>query len=63
MLFFKRITNFLSEVKSELKKVSWSTRAEIIGATVVVIVTTSLLAFFIGIWDFFLARLISLILK
>jgi preprotein translocase subunit SecE len=60
---FKGIVKFLKEVKAELSKVSWSTRSEIIGSTVVVIVTTAFLAIFIGLWDFLLARFISLVIR
>jgi preprotein translocase subunit SecE len=58
---FKRIKKFLIEVKEELSKVSWSTKEELIGATWVVILVTSLLAIFIGIVDFILSKFLILI--
>ena len=58
---FKRIKKFLVEVKEELLKVSWSTKKELIGATWVVIVITSLLAIFIGIIDFIFSKFLILI--
>jgi preprotein translocase subunit SecE len=60
---FKRIGDFLKQVKVELKKVSWSTRQELIASTWVVITTVALLAVFVGIIDFILSRLISLVIK
>jgi preprotein translocase SecE subunit len=42
--------DFLIATESEMKKVSWSSRAELIGSTIVVIVTVVLLA--IVIWTF-----------
>lgn len=39
---------FISELKEELKKVSWTTRAELISATKIVII--SIFAFGIGIY-------------
>ena len=57
------IVAFLKEVKLELKKVSWSTKDELIGSTLVVVVSVFLLALFIGLTDFILSRLIRLIIR
>ena len=57
------IITFLKEVKLELKKVSWSTKDELIGSTLVVVVSVFLLALFIGLTDFILSRLIRLIIR
>ncbi|HDM37803.1 MAG TPA: preprotein translocase subunit SecE [Candidatus Omnitrophica bacterium] len=59
----KRIKKFLTEVKTELKKVSWSTKDELISATTVVLISVFLLALFIGACDFILSRLISVLIK
>ncbi len=42
-----KVADFLIATESEMKKVSWSSKAELIGSTVVVIVTVFLLALFI----------------
>ena len=60
---FKKISNFLREVKQELSKVSWSTREELIGSTGVVITITSLTALFIFVVDFLLSRLLTLLFR
>ncbi|MCX5681755.1 MAG: preprotein translocase subunit SecE [Candidatus Omnitrophica bacterium] len=60
---FGKIQNFFSEVAVELKKVSWPTRAELIEATWIVIVSTFLLGLFIGAADFILSRLLGLIIR
>jgi len=57
------IITFLKEVKLELKKVSWSTKEELIGSTLVVVISVFLLALFIGLTDFILSRLIRLIIR
>ena len=44
---FKKISKFLQEVKQEMSKVSWPTREELKGTTIVVIVITSILSIFI----------------
>jgi preprotein translocase SecE subunit len=58
-----KIKAFLLEVKQELSKVSWSTRQELMGATVVVIVVTSIMAVYIGIVDLGLSKVLSIIFK
>ena len=58
-----KIITFIKEVKLELKKVSWSTKDELIGSTLVVVVSVFLLALFIGLTDFILSRLIRLIIR
>ena len=47
----------------ELAKVSWSTRQELMGATVVVITITFLMAVFIGLIDLALSKVLSVIFK
>ncbi|MFA5286798.1 MAG: preprotein translocase subunit SecE [Candidatus Omnitrophota bacterium] len=55
--------NFLREVKVELGKVAWSTREELLASTIVVIVVTVILGFFIGIIDVILSKLLTLLFK
>jgi preprotein translocase subunit SecE len=63
MNVFKKITNFLKEVKIELTKVSWSTRQELIGSTVVVITVTFIMAVFIGLIDILLSHILRLVFR
>jgi preprotein translocase subunit SecE len=60
---FKKVANFLTEVKVELGKVAWSTRQELIDSTIVVIVITAIMAVFIGLIDILLSKLLSLLFK
>lgn len=60
---FSRIKTFLFEVWAELKKVSWSTRQELIGSTVVVIMLTFIMGVYIGGIDLFLSRILSLMFR
>lgn len=60
---FKQLKKFLTEVKVELGKVSWSTREELIGSTLVVITLTGIMTVFIFIIDSALAKLLSLMYK
>ena len=63
MKIFEKTSQFITEVKVEMQKVSWSTKDELIGSTVVVIVSTLLLAVFIGAVDIVLSRVIALIIR
>ncbi len=56
---FAKIKKFILEVRTELKKVSWSTRQELISATMMVIVITAMLTTFIGAIDFVFAEALS----
>jgi len=61
MSVFSKPVNFLKEVRQELGKVSWSSREEVMNLTFVVIVTTCLIAVFIGVVDLALSKFLSLI--
>lgn len=54
---------FFTEVKSELLKVTWPTRDQVIRLTTVVVVISLAVGLFIGGLDFVLTKFIELILK
>ena len=54
---------FLREVKTELKKVTWPSRKDVLSGTAVVLVAVFVIAFFLGIVDSGLSRLIKELLK
>ena len=60
---YAKIQKFILEVRTELTKVHWSTRQELMGATVVVITITSITALYIGIIDLFLTKILSILFK
>ncbi len=60
---FKKISEFFQEVILELKKVVFPTRKEVIGSTWVVIITVLICAFFLGLVDTGLGRLMSIAFK
>lgn len=57
----EKLSKFLKEVVAELRKVTWPTKDELIGSTIVTIVVSSIVAVFIGIVDRILTYVISLI--
>ncbi len=54
------IGKFINQVKTEMKKVAWPSKQEIITSTVVVIVTTVILAIYIGACDVVLSKFVQL---
>ena len=54
---------FLREVRVELKKVTWPSRKQTLGATAVVIILVMIISLFLGIVDFGLSNLIRVILQ
>ena len=56
---FKTVASFLRQAKVELKKVKWPTRKELIASTVVVIVLTILVSFYLGLVDLGLIKIIK----
>ena len=55
---FSKSVQFLREAKLELKKVKWPTRKELLASTAVVIVLTLFIAFYLGLVDFGLIKII-----
>ncbi len=53
------ITEFLSDVRSELKKISYPTKSETIGSTTVVLLFCVIMSIFLSVVDSFLVWLIS----
>lgn len=57
------VAAFLSEVKAELKKVTWPTKQELIANTIVVIIAVCLCAGLIWVIDTFFSVLFRMILR
>ena len=53
---WEKILQFFREVRVEIKKVTWPTRKETLGSTVVVLITTFILAAFLGMVDLILSN-------
>jgi preprotein translocase subunit SecE len=57
-----RLIKYLIESKAELKKVTWPTKKETTKHTLIVIGLSLFLAAFLGILDFFFAKVLEVIL-
>ena len=58
-----KFVGFFNDVKLEMEKVSWSTKDELIGSTIVVIVSLAILSAFIGICDVVLSATVNMIMS
>ena len=56
---FKRTRNFLSEVRVELKKVTWPSRQDTISSTGVVLVVVFIVSFYLGFIDILLSKMVT----
>ncbi|HOP61209.1 MAG TPA: preprotein translocase subunit SecE [Candidatus Saccharicenans sp.] len=59
LAWYKRFWNYLKEVRSELKKVTWPSRKEVYGTTVVVIVAVLFFGFYLFFVDVLASWLIT----
>ncbi len=60
--FIAKLKVFFKEVRLEMSKVTWPTRAELKDSTIVVIVSCLVISVFIGAIDYVLYSLIKLVL-
>ena len=58
-----KVKSFFVNVKSEMIKVSWPTREELLNSTGVVVISVAILAVFIGCIDLLYTFVIGIILK
>ena len=58
---FQKITRFLNEVRQEMAKVSWPSRTELRGSTIIVIVVSMIFAVFIYAVDQVLSNILNII--
>lgn len=61
--YYQRALQFLREVKIELKKVTWPSRKQTVGSTVVVIILVMIISLFLGVVDIGLSSLVRVVLQ
>jgi preprotein translocase subunit SecE len=59
----EKIKNYIYEVRSELKKVTWPEKRTLKISTVVIVIFMIIMAIYFGIVDVIFAKVISLILR
>ena len=65
LVFYYRqpIQKFITETMTELKKVSWTTRKDLLDSTWVVLVSSAVLGLYIAVVDFVLSRVMAFLVK
>ena len=63
MNIFRNFSNFIADVTSEFKRVSWPTRQATLQSTGVVLVLTIAVAIFLGVVDVGLSSAVKMIIK
>ena len=58
-----KVQNFIGEVMTEMKKVSWVTRQELLDSTLVVLASALLLGAFVAVVDLVLSKGIAHLLR
>ena len=58
-----KATKFLKEVQTELKKVTWPTREQAVRLTGIVVGVSLVVGLYVGVLDYALTKLISLVVK
>ena len=57
----EKITRFYREVRSEMKSVSWPTKADMKEGTIVVLVMSAITAVFLSLVDFGFSKIVELV--
>lgn len=61
--FFQKFIQFISEVKQEVRKVTWPTRSEMYGGTIVIIFVTVVLCVALGGADALMSSLMEIVMR
>ncbi len=59
----RKVSGFLQEFKTEMRKVTWPGRKETVSSTAVVIVTVMIIVLFLGLIDYALGRIVYSVLN
>ena len=59
---FEQLSAFFRESYSELQKVTWLSRKEVMGSTVVIMILVGILSIFVALMDMLFVRIISWII-
>lgn len=57
----KQVTSFINEVRTELTKVTWPSRNDVIKLTLIVLLVSAVLGLYVGGLDYGFTRLLSLV--
>ena len=55
-----KLINYLKDTRGELKHVSWPTRSQVVSFTILIIIISIFIAFFLGLFDFIFTTLLDI---
>jgi len=58
---FKKINNYFKSISSEMKKVSWMNKQQIVNSTIIVGIFSLIIAVFLFVLDFGLSELVKIL--
>lgn len=61
--FFRRLANFASEVKQEVRRVTWPTKSELYGGTIVIVFVTVVVCVALGGADAILSGIMEMVMS
>lgn len=61
--YLKQISTFLAEAKAEVKKVSWPSRKDTTGGTIVVLIAVTIISLFLGVVDYSLSEMVKVLIQ
>ncbi len=61
--FFRRIIDFVKELKSEMKKIVWPTKKSVFSATMVVIVAVAIMSLFVVFADLLFQSILKILFR
>ena len=62
-VYYAKTKQFIAEVVSELKKVTWPNRKETLGATGVVLILVIIVSIYLGLVDYALSHLVRVLIR
>ncbi len=61
IVVLKKIEKYFKETAAELRRMTWPTKDELVGSTIVTVVVSLIVAIFIGIVDWILVRAMTFV--
>ena len=61
--WWNRMREFLSDVRNEMKRVTWPSRREVYATTVVVIITSIFFGLYLSVVDYVLSHLVNWVIR
>ena len=58
---FKKINDYFKSISSEIKKVSWMNKEQIINSTIIVLIFAFIISIFLFVLDFGLSELVKIL--